>query len=254
MARFQGKTVLVTGGGSGIGAATSQKLFEEGANVVIVDLRREDGQKIIDALGGGERLIAVGADVSKADQVAAAFAEAQARFGAVDHLVNSAGVRGVGSILDTSSELWHRNMSVNLEGSFNTCQAFAKAAVEAGRKGAIVNISSQAGLEGLPNRLAYVTSKHGVPGLTRATAMDLAPYGIRVNCIAPGLIASPMTQTMLDDPEAAKRIRAAHPIGREGQPEEIASVITFLLSDDASFITGVVLPVDGGITAGMAYH
>ena len=254
MGRFEGKTIFVTGGGSGIGAAACRRLFEEGANIVVVDLSEKSAQRTVDGLGGGERLLAKAADVSDSAQVIEAFAAAEARFGGVDHLVNSAGIRGVGNIMDTTPEIWRRNMAVNLEGSFITSQCFARAAVKAGRKGAIVNISSQAGLEGLPNRVPYVTSKHGVPGLTRAVAMDLAPHGIRVNCIAPGLIATAMTQPMLADPEAVKKIRAAHPIGREGQPEEIASVIAFLLSEDASFITGVVLPVDGGITAGAATY
>ena len=254
MQRFNGKTILVTGGGSGIGAATVQRLHDEGGNIVVLDLRETDAQKTVDLLGGGERMLACPADVSKPAEVDAAFTGAEAHYGRVDHLVNCAGVRGVGSILTTTHEIWQLNMSVNLEGSFNTCQRFVKALVEADRTGAIVNISSQAGLEGLPNRLAYVTSKHGVPGLTRAVAMDVASRGIRVNCIAPGFIASPMTRTMMADSENLKRIRASHPIGREGQPEEIASVIAFLLSDDASYMTGAIVAVDGGITAGAASH
>ena len=252
MKGLTGRTYIVTGGGSGIGAATVKRLITEGCNVVGVDLDAATVQKVIDESGAGKRGRAVGANVSDPAQMTALVADAVKHFGALDGVANIAGVRGVGSILDTDRKTWDLNIQVNLEGILNTCQAYCRYAKEQGRPGAIVNISSQAGLEAVPNRLAYVATKHGVIGLTRSIAIEMAAFGVRANAIAPGMIATPMTMPMFQDPANVAKIRKAHPIGREGQPEEIAAVIAFLMSDEASFITGAVIPVDGGMTAGAA--
>jgi len=254
MNRFENRTILVTGAGSGIGAACVRRLFAEGASIVAADVRREEVDKVVSEFQETDRIYGVGVDVSDRNQVAAFVSGAVQRFGKLYGLVNSAGIRGVGSVLDVDPETWRRVLSVNLDGTFNVCQAFARAVTEARTPAAIVNLSSAAGIRGVPNRLPYAASKYGVVGITQTMALELGPLGVRVNAVVPGMIRTPLTEVMFKDPENVKRIRAAHPIGREGQPEEVAAAISFLLSDDAGFITGVALPVDGGSTAGIASH
>jgi NAD(P)-dependent dehydrogenase (short-subunit alcohol dehydrogenase family) len=252
MQRFDDRAVVVTGAGSGIGAATVRRLFEEGASVVVVDWREDAVASVVAEFAGSDRVHGIAADVSDREQVTEVIAASVRRFGQLWGLVNCAGIRGVGTVLDTEPDLWRRVQSVNLDGTFNMCQAFARVMTQSKAAGAIVNLSSAAGIRGVPNRIPYAASKYAIVGISQTMALELGPHRIRVNAIAPGMIRTPFTEVMFTDPANAQRIRAAHPVGREGRPEEIAATIAFLLSDDASFITGVILAVDGGKSAGIA--
>ena len=207
MKRFEDKTILVTGAGSGIGAACVRRLFAEGASIAAADVRKEEVDKVVSEFGNSDRIYGAGVDVSDRDQVAAFVSGAVRRFGKLDGLVNSAGIREVGNVLDTDPEVWRKVLSVNLEGTFNMCQAFARAVKEAQTPAAIVNLSSAAGIRGVPNRLPYATSKYGVVGSPRRWHWNSGPLGLRVNAVVPGMIRTPMTAAMFEDPENVQRIR-----------------------------------------------
>ncbi|MCS6922128.1 MAG: SDR family oxidoreductase [Elioraea sp.] len=253
------KAVLVTGAGSGIGAACVRRLLAEGARVAAADLDQAAAEAVLAESGRSDCGFAMAVDVSSAEETAAFARAAHERLGRLHGLVNCAGIKGVGNILDVQPEAWRQVMAVNVDGTVNMSQAFAQIAVADVYKGeketrSIVNISSGAGLMGVPNRLPYVASKFAISGITRTMCNELAKYKIRVNAVAPGMTRTPFTAYMFQDPENVKRIRAAHPIGREADPEEIAAAIVFLLSDDASFITGSIVAVDGGSTACIPSH
>ncbi|KQX15225.1 MULTISPECIES: SDR family NAD(P)-dependent oxidoreductase [Ensifer] len=249
MNRFEGRTVIVTGAGSGIGAACVRRLHAEGADVVAVDVTNEAVDKIMSEFGGSARISGAVLDVRDQHAAETLAIQTRARLGRLNGLINCAGITGVASVLDVEPEKLERVMAVNLGGTVNMCQAFVRAVRDDTGPRAIVNISSGAGVMGVPNRLPYVASKFAVSGITKSMSPELGPLGIRVNAVAPGMTKTPLVEYMLQDPAAVERIKAAHPIGRMGEPEEIAAVIVFLLTEDASFMTGAVVSVDGGQTA-----
>lgn len=251
MGSLQGRSIIVTGASSGMGAATVKRAFAEGASIVAADLNKEGLDILAEELGDPSRVLTVPTDVTDPEQTEALADAAVERFGTPYGLVNSAGITCVGSVLDVDPEDWRRVMAVNVDGTLNTTRAVARRMVDAGAPGAIVNFSSGAGVRGVANRVGYVASKFAVTGMTYTMALDLAPFGIRVNAVAPGMVRTPFTAYMLDDEENARRINAAQPIGRVGEPHEIANAVVFLLTDEASFAVGSVVSIDGGQTAGI---
>jgi meso-butanediol dehydrogenase/(S,S)-butanediol dehydrogenase/diacetyl reductase len=252
MLRFKGRTAIVTGGASGIGAACVRAFYAEGAIVAIADADVKAAANLA-AEFASDRVYAKALDVTDRVAVEAFITEAASRTGRLDVLVNSAGIREIIPVLDLDPAMWHRVVAVNLDGTFHMSQVFARAARAAGRPAAIVNLSSSAGLMGVPNRAAYVAAKHAIVGLTREMAMELGPCGIRVNAVAPGSVRTPLTERYFSDPELVRKLNASHPLGRVADPSEIACAILFLASDEAGFITGATLPVDGGYTAGKGW-
>jgi len=247
-----GLPALVTGAGSGIGKATAGLLARLGSPVAIVDLNGAAAQNTADEIvASGGRAIAITADVTSEQSAAAALADAEAKLGVIRILVNNAGIGGGRRpMLEMAVEDWKRVIDVNLTAVFIVTQAVARRMVDAGGGGAIVNVSSVSGLSGVPNLAAYTASKHGVAGLTRVLAMELAEHQIRVNAVAPGIVATGMTMGLLSNPEIAAHSAAVHPLGRVAEPGEIADAIVYLASQRASFVTGSVVTIDGGFLAG----
>ena len=253
MTRFEGRVAVVTGGGSGIGRATALRLAAEGARVWVLD--HDEGAAQTVARYASDQALdvrAAGADVADRESVRAAVQDVLNQGGQVDVLVNNAGIAHSDSVWETSSHDWGRVLDVNLTGVFHGMAEVLPSMTERGH-GAVVNVSSDAGLVGWERQAAYCASKSGVLGLTRAGAMDAAPYGVRVNAVCPAFTRTPLVEQWIEssaDPAAERAaVSAEQPLGRMAAPAEIASAIAFLASDEAAFITGVALPVDGGVTA-----
>jgi NAD(P)-dependent dehydrogenase (short-subunit alcohol dehydrogenase family) len=249
MGMLRGKTIIVTGGASGIGLATVNVCAREGADVIVADRDIDGARKIadgIDRLGGRAQAIEV--DVANPVSVADMMRQAIARFGRVHCAFNNAGVPDQShSMLTSTQGNWDRIMAINLEGVWHSMKAEIEHMLEAGG-GAIVNNSSRSGLVGVPTDAIYGAAKHGVIGLTRAAAVEFVARGVRINAVCPGLVETPLTRERFAD-GLEEKARIANPSGRMAQPEEIGEAVAWLCSDAASFVVGVALPVDGGATA-----
>jgi meso-butanediol dehydrogenase/(S,S)-butanediol dehydrogenase/diacetyl reductase len=245
--RFEGKVAVVTGGSSGIGAASVRRFHAEGAAVVIADINDEAGAALAAELGAG-RAVYQRTNVADFAQVEALMARAVASFGRLDILFNNAGVGGRAAIPDLTIEQWKQVIAIDLDSVFYGCKA-AIPIMRAQGGGAIVNTASISGLAGDFGLSAYNAAKGAVVNFTRAAAIDHAREGIRINAVCPGPVATPIIAKIKDYPGVQEAWDECVPLGRFGRPEEIAAVVAFLASDDASFMLGAIVAVDGGVTA-----
>jgi NAD(P)-dependent dehydrogenase (short-subunit alcohol dehydrogenase family) len=248
--RFDGKVAVVTGGASGIGRAAAEILAARGAAVALIDLAEESGHETAEVINKqGGKSIFFNVDVSQQRQVQGAVDDTRSVLGPVDILVVSAGIQRYGNALTTSDEQWDEVMGVNLNGAWYAARACLPDMV--GRGGSIVNVASVQSLASQFNVLAYTASKHAVIGLTRSMAMDFASEKVRVNAVCPGTVDTPMLRwaASLDpNPQSVyDECARMHPLGRIAQPEEVGEVVAFLAHDSASFVTGAVWTVDGGL-------
>jgi 3-oxoacyl-[acyl-carrier protein] reductase len=245
--KLEGKVALITGAGNGIGEAISLLFAREGADIAVNDIDLSMANRTAAAVKKMKRrAVAIQADVAKAGQVSAMVNRVIEELGGVHILVNNAGIGGGGPVLEESLETWDRIVAVSLRGAY-LCSRGAGKWMVSHNTGNIVNISSIAGMKGSINMNAYSSAKAGVISLTRALAMEWAKYDIRVNCIAPGIINTPMTQQTLARRYTSERLKESIPLGRMGESEEVASVALFLASADSSYVTGITIPVDGGM-------
>ena len=244
--RLEGKVAVVTGAARGIGAACARRFAAEGAAVVIGDILEEEGEATAQSIreaGGAAAFVAC--DTGDGPQARALIAETVSRHGRIDVLVNNAGIFTIADFLDVTEEDFDRVLRVNLRGYFLVGQAAARVMADAG-SGSIINMSSVNAVMAIESIAAYVVSKGGVNQLTSVMALALAPKGIRVNAIGPGTILTEMAGAMMTDEAARRRILSRTPMGRVGQPEEVAGIAVFLASDDSSYVTGQVIYADGG--------
>lgn len=250
MGRLSGKRALITGGASGIGAASARRFAQEGASLALADVQ-PFSDELKSALPGDARVSFHQIDVLDEDSIRAAVAAAEAEHGQIDVLLNAAGVTGYGAAHELAVEEWDRVLGINLRGSYLVAKHVLPGMIER-RSGSIVHIASVEGMTALNQQLSYNASKGAVIMMTKNMAIDYGQDGIRVNCLCPGLIDTPMTAMLKEDGLRALREQMVelHAMKRAGQPEEIANCALFLASDEASFVTGSALVVDGGWTAG----
>jgi NAD(P)-dependent dehydrogenase (short-subunit alcohol dehydrogenase family) len=252
---LEGRHALVTGAASGLGRATARAMAREGAAVAACDVRRGGAEAVAEELRGtGATAVAVACDVADAAAVDRALDEAEVAIGSVDTLFCNAGIALEGDVPSGSFDDWQRTLDVNLGGVWNGCRSLIRRVVARGGTAAIVNTASVNAFFVEPGFAAYCASKGGVTALTRALARDFARRGIRVNCVCPGYMDTGMVAPFFGDGEAGDAARRAagelHAIGRIARPEEVAEVVVFLASDEASFMTGAAVVVDGGMTIG----
>ncbi|KTS28124.1 SDR family NAD(P)-dependent oxidoreductase [Pantoea stewartii] len=246
MSRFTGKIVVVTGAGSGIGAASAKRFAEEGASVVLVGRTRDKLEKVAAQLSGQDHMVA-DCDVAEADQVQALASRVEEKYGRVDVLVNNAGIIVQGRIHEIELADWKKLMSVDLDGVFHCVHYFMPALLKT--RGNVVNISSVSGLGGDWGMSVYNAAKGAITNFTRSLAMDYGTDGVRVNAICPGFTFTDLTEGVKNDQALLERFYDRIPLRRAGEPEDIADAIAFIASDDARYITGANLPVDGGLSA-----
>ena len=238
---LEGRVALVTGGSRGIGAAIARELARAGARVAVSYRSNADAGEVVAAEIGG---VAIGGDVGDAGQAAELVRRAETELGDLDILVNNAGITRDTLLARMSDEDWETVLATNLDGVFHTCRAVARKMLRR-RAGAIVNMTSFVGVHGNPGQSNYAASKAGIIGFTKALAKELGNRGVRVNAVAPGYIATELTGTLPE--ELRKRILEVTPLRRLGEPEDVAGAVRFLCSDEAAFVTGEVLLVDGGL-------
>lgn len=255
--RFDGKAAIVTGAANGIGEATARKLAAEGARVTAVDLA-ERGERVVEAIrGAGGEAEFVRADLAEEGSAAAAVESAVARWGGLDVLVNNAAVTLPKGFEATSAAEWDRVQAVNLRAPYLLMRAAAPALRGAAPGSAVVNVSSFHAGATIERFSAYAAAKSGLVGLTRSGALDLAPAGVRVNAVCPGIVETEMWRTWLEEvedvEETVRQVEALQPLGRIGVPDDVANAIAFLASEEAAYVTGTTLFVDGGVTARLSH-
>lgn len=248
--KLERKVTLVTGGGSGIGKATALAFVREGAIVIVADFVVESGEGTTHEIkeGGGEAIF-IQCDVTRGAEVKAMVDKIVKIYGRLDCAFNNAGIHGgMAPTVDYPEENWNRVIGTNLTGVW-LCMKYEIAQMLQQGSGTIVNTASVGGLIGTPGLSAYIAAKHGVIGITKTAALEYAKAGIRVNAVCPGVILTPMADSIEKDPELKRMMLGMHPVGRFGTPDEVAGAVVWLCSDSASFVTGHAMAIDGGLTA-----